>query len=191
MRVAPILVRQVPYTVAKLAGYEVISQHLRNPLAAGVLAGSAAAVVSQPGDVVLARLCGGSAQARLTGVACLEDARSARCCRRLRTRPAPSSASTRGHVACALVCASRLPLQRAGRRSALAHRLCVVVAPWLHVCRTRASVLQAAERSAYGAKRASRWPRRLVAPRLPGRQVNWQAARWAARAVANKASLAS
>ena len=72
--VAPILVRQVPYTVAKLAGYEVISQRLRNPLAAGVLAGSAAAVVSQPGDVVLARLCGGSAQARLTGVCALEDA---------------------------------------------------------------------------------------------------------------------
>lgn len=72
--VGPILVRQVPYTVAKLAGYETISQRVGNPLAAGVLAGGAAAVVSQPGDVVLARLCGGSVQARLTGVCALEDA---------------------------------------------------------------------------------------------------------------------
>ena len=30
--------------------------------------------MSQPGDVVLARLCGGSAQARPTGVCALEDA---------------------------------------------------------------------------------------------------------------------
>ena len=104
--VAPILVRQVPYTVAKLAGYEVISQHLRNPLAAGVLAGSAAAVVSQPGDVVLARLCGGSAQARLTGVCALEDASVGAVLSSITNPARSSSASTRGH-ACARSSARR------------------------------------------------------------------------------------
>ena len=72
--VGPIMVRQVPYTVAKLAGYEAIATRVDNPVLRGVLAGSAAAVVSQPGDVILNRLCGGSARARLTGMCSLEQA---------------------------------------------------------------------------------------------------------------------
>ena len=113
--VAPILVRQVPYTVAKLAGYEVISQHLRNPLAAGVLAGSAAAVVSQPGDVVLARLCGGSAQARLTGVCALEDASVGAVLSSI-TNPAQLFVGLYPRACmCALVCASQFFLYEALR----------------------------------------------------------------------------
>eukprot|EP00633_Aureoumbra_lagunensis_P005128 CAMPEP_0197314898 /NCGR_PEP_ID=MMETSP0891-20130614/35741_1 /TAXON_ID=44058 ORGANISM="Aureoumbra lagunensis, Strain CCMP1510" /NCGR_SAMPLE_ID=MMETSP0891 /ASSEMBLY_ACC=CAM_ASM_000534 /LENGTH=257 /DNA_ID=CAMNT_0042803571 /DNA_START=292 /DNA_END=1065 /DNA_ORIENTATION=+ len=62
---APILIRQVPYTVAKLAGYEAISMFIGGGLLAGILAGAGAAVISQPGDVILSKLCGGSAVARL------------------------------------------------------------------------------------------------------------------------------
>lgn len=61
----PIMIRQVPYTVAKLAGYEALSLFLGGGLAAGVVAGAAAAAVSQPGDVILSKLCGGSAVARI------------------------------------------------------------------------------------------------------------------------------
>lgn len=62
---SPILIRQVPYTVAKLAGYEALSMCIGGGLLAGVIAGAAAATVSQPGDVILAKLCGGSRVARL------------------------------------------------------------------------------------------------------------------------------
>jgi len=62
---APILIRQVPYTVAKLAGYEALSMLIGGGVVAGVVAGAAAAAVSQPGDVILSKLCGGSKVARL------------------------------------------------------------------------------------------------------------------------------
>lgn len=66
--VAPIMVRQVPYTVAKLAGYEALSASLGSGgVLPGVVAGVGAAAVSQPGDVILTRICGGSAKARLSG----------------------------------------------------------------------------------------------------------------------------
>ncbi|KAJ8601664.1 hypothetical protein CTAYLR_007458 [Chrysophaeum taylorii] len=63
--VTPIMIRQVPYTVAKLAGYEALSLCFGGGLAAGVVAGALAAAVSQPGDVILSKLCGGSKVARL------------------------------------------------------------------------------------------------------------------------------
>jgi len=62
---SPIMIRQVPYTVAKLAGYEALSMCFGGGLAAGVVAGAFAATVSQPGDVILSKLCGGSKVARL------------------------------------------------------------------------------------------------------------------------------
>ena len=62
---SPILIRQVPYTVAKLAGYEALSMVIGGGLGAGVLAGIFAACISQPGDVILSKLCGGSTVARL------------------------------------------------------------------------------------------------------------------------------
>lgn len=91
-----IMLRQVPYTCAKLAGYEIISDTLKktiggirrrnasqydvkidevidNPswksvrkndiliqLTSGILAGVLAAVISQPADVLLSMVCGGS-----------------------------------------------------------------------------------------------------------------------------------
>jgi hypothetical protein len=62
------MVRQVPYTVAKLAGYEALSASLGSGgVLPGVVAGVGAAAVSQPGDVILTRICGGSAKARLSG----------------------------------------------------------------------------------------------------------------------------
>ena len=68
--VAPIMIRQVPYTVTKLAGYEALSLHLGRGVLPGVVAGAAAAAVSQPGDVILSKLCGGSAMARLSKHQC-------------------------------------------------------------------------------------------------------------------------
>jgi len=62
---SPILIRQVPYTVAKLAGYEALSTFVGGGLLAGVVAGAFAAAISQPGDVILSKLCGGSKVARL------------------------------------------------------------------------------------------------------------------------------
>uniref|UniRef100_A0A7S4BT90 Uncharacterized protein n=2 Tax=Chrysotila carterae TaxID=13221 RepID=A0A7S4BT90_CHRCT len=78
--------RQLPYTCCKLVAYELCSfalldaltrlpeQHLGvgeqlRPAAvivAGLLAGAAAAVISQPADVLLSRLCGSAAIASLT-----------------------------------------------------------------------------------------------------------------------------
>ena len=73
-----ILLRQIPYTCAKLAGYEVISEYFQRVfsrnvgsseetfplpmvhLLSGVTAGVLAAVVSQPADVLLSKYCGGS-----------------------------------------------------------------------------------------------------------------------------------
>ncbi|KAK7232886.1 phosphate ion transmembrane transporter [Aureococcus anophagefferens] len=67
---APIMVRQVPYTVAKLAGYEALSASLGSGgVLPGVVAGVGAAAVSQPGGAILTRICGGSAKARLGPVA--------------------------------------------------------------------------------------------------------------------------
>lgn len=48
---SPIMIRQVPYTVAKLAGYEALSTCFGGGLLSGVVAGALAAAVSQPGDV--------------------------------------------------------------------------------------------------------------------------------------------
>ena len=63
---SPIMIRQVPYTVAKLAGYEALSILFGGGgLAAGVVAGAFAATLSQPGDVILSKLCGGSKVVRL------------------------------------------------------------------------------------------------------------------------------
>ena len=129
--VAPILVRQVPYTVAKLAATRSFPSICGIP-GAGVLAGSAAAVVSQPGDVVPARLCGGSAQARLTGVVLLMPPVGA-VLSSITTRPQLFVASTAG-VLCAVVCAShsfhgalrpafrRSPFSRSRPTSFFAHR---------------------------------------------------------------------
>lgn len=61
----PIMIRQVPYTVAKLAGYEALSMCIGGGVVAGVVAGALAATVSQPGDVILSKLCGGSKVARI------------------------------------------------------------------------------------------------------------------------------
>lgn len=74
-----ILLRQIPYTCAKLAGYEIISDHMKRirfqngpekddgklpPVAvhllSGIVAGVLAAVVSQPADVLLSKYCGQS-----------------------------------------------------------------------------------------------------------------------------------
>ena len=88
-----IMLRQVPYTCAKLAGYEIISDTLKKTIASirrrkasehdvkinriapnhldiksnifiqlssGILAGVLAAVISQPADVLLSKVCGGS-----------------------------------------------------------------------------------------------------------------------------------
>ena len=74
-----ILLRQIPYTCAKLAGYEIISDYMKRiniqngpmkddtklpPVAihlmSGVVAGVLAAIVSQPADVLLSRYCGQS-----------------------------------------------------------------------------------------------------------------------------------
>ncbi|KAJ1454563.1 mitochondrial carrier domain-containing protein [Pelagophyceae sp. CCMP2097] len=61
----PIMVRQVPYTVTKLVGYEMLAKAFGAGLAPGVIAGAAAAFVSQPGDVLLSKMCGGSKIARV------------------------------------------------------------------------------------------------------------------------------
>ena len=85
-----IMLRQVPYTCAKLAGYEIISDTLKrivaniqhgssaNPsgsagsspiaakdsifiqLSSGILAGVLAATISQPADVLVSKVCGGA-----------------------------------------------------------------------------------------------------------------------------------
>jgi solute carrier family 25 phosphate transporter 3 len=78
-----ILLRQVPYTCAKLVGYEIVSENIKQLLSShqttdqscaknsmkmhagvhilsGVIAGCLAAAVSQPADVLLSRLCGGT-----------------------------------------------------------------------------------------------------------------------------------
>jgi solute carrier family 25 phosphate transporter 3 len=83
-----IMLRQIPYTCAKLAGYELISDKIKNvlwtrykeemsesstsneglsgtmstfiQLSSGVCAGVLAAIVSQPADVLLSKVCGGS-----------------------------------------------------------------------------------------------------------------------------------
>lgn len=75
-----IMVRQIPYTCAKLAGYDIISDHMRKivtamnnmnnelselqkatiQLSSGVIAGILAATISQPADVLLSRMCGAS-----------------------------------------------------------------------------------------------------------------------------------
>jgi solute carrier family 25 phosphate transporter 3 len=84
------MLRQIPYTCAKLAGYEIISDTLKNvinnvesnrinskkelksnpiseanvsnkiliQLGSGILAGVLAAVISQPADVLLSKVCG-------------------------------------------------------------------------------------------------------------------------------------
>lgn len=83
----PIAMRQVPYTACKLVTFELISAALEAPLAerfaqmrsqglepprtaivlaAGLLAGAAAAVVSQPFDLLLTRMCGSSSLTKLT-----------------------------------------------------------------------------------------------------------------------------
>jgi len=82
----PVVMRQLPYTVCKLVCYELVADALSNAvegfqrrrsadpasplgtaplmpaivLAAGLCAGAAAAVVSQPGDVLLTKMCGAS-----------------------------------------------------------------------------------------------------------------------------------
>mmetsp|Transcript_34529 Transcript_34529/g.32904 ORF Transcript_34529/g.32904 Transcript_34529/m.32904 type:complete len:354 (-) Transcript_34529:1027-2088(-) len=83
-----VMLRQIPYTCAKLAGYEIISDTLKNiideknykinkinssnvpiserkasskiliQLGSGILAGVLAAVISQPADVLLSKVCG-------------------------------------------------------------------------------------------------------------------------------------
>lgn len=67
---APIAMRQLPYTVTKLVAYELVSRATQQvaqrrewlrPYAvvtAGLIAGAAAAVVSHPADLLLTRLCG-------------------------------------------------------------------------------------------------------------------------------------
>mmetsp|Transcript_34260 Transcript_34260/g.43234 ORF Transcript_34260/g.43234 Transcript_34260/m.43234 type:complete len:357 (-) Transcript_34260:47-1117(-) len=72
----PIMMKQIPYTAVKLSGYELISQPIRTlihnsnrftdhqetlltGLSAGVCAGIAAAIISQPADVLLSKVCGG------------------------------------------------------------------------------------------------------------------------------------
>lgn len=77
---APIALRQVPYTMVKLVCYDaiagMIAQSIRRArgkepdphfvsLSAGLTAGSAAAIVSQPADVLLTRLCGTTATTQL------------------------------------------------------------------------------------------------------------------------------
>jgi solute carrier family 25 phosphate transporter 3 len=68
----PLAMRQLPYTVFKLLTYECVSQmanfvvgdnrHLKPfvPIFAGLFAGAVAAIVSNPADLLLTRLCGGS-----------------------------------------------------------------------------------------------------------------------------------
>jgi solute carrier family 25 phosphate transporter 3 len=77
-----ILLRQVPYTCVKLAGYDIISSRMKKiaqnqksdnncadrdtsastltfiQLCSGVIAGVLAATISQPADVLLSKLCG-------------------------------------------------------------------------------------------------------------------------------------
>lgn len=69
----PIMLRQVPYTVVKLAGYEALSTVMGAGVAMGALrgivAGACAAAFSQPGDVILSKLCGGSTSARMASCA--------------------------------------------------------------------------------------------------------------------------
>lgn len=74
-----IMLRQVPYTCVKLAGYDIIIESLRRKFApeeisgaeggvgrrdlqllSGVLAGVLAATISHPADVMLSKLCGGT-----------------------------------------------------------------------------------------------------------------------------------
>lgn len=76
----PIAMRQVPYTACKLVSFELISTALASKagsgagmeqarpaiaLAAGLLAGAAAACVSQPFDLLLTRVCGASSGAAI------------------------------------------------------------------------------------------------------------------------------
>ena len=80
-----IMLRQVPYTCAKLVGYDFISDairrkifsdsedsHIKNsnwiidatiPLLSGVSAGLIAATISQPADVLLSKICGVNSKA--------------------------------------------------------------------------------------------------------------------------------
>jgi len=115
--VGPIMVRQVPYTVAKLAGYELLcARTATQGVVPGVLAGGAAAVVSQPGDVVLMRLCGGSAKARLTGQCSLEAGTSVAAVLDAVTHPSELFVGLQARAAmCALICASQFFLYEALR----------------------------------------------------------------------------
>ena len=86
-----IMLRQIPYTCVKLSGYEVFSRMMTNllsmlkdvapdafvnitdrqmttakQLSGGVLAGVSAAIVSQPADVLLSKLCGSSSRVTLS-----------------------------------------------------------------------------------------------------------------------------
>ena len=90
-----IMLRQVPYTCVKLSGYEVFSRVIKRAfsqmectfpdnfkdisdgtlttirqLLGGVLAGVSAAVISQPADVLLSKLCG-SASEVTAGTECI------------------------------------------------------------------------------------------------------------------------
>jgi solute carrier family 25 phosphate transporter 3 len=82
----PVAMRQVPYTCCKLVVYELASLAMLDALrrlpeeraslgaqmrpaavvAAGLVAGAAAAVISQPADVLLSRLCGSGAMTSLS-----------------------------------------------------------------------------------------------------------------------------
>mmetsp|Transcript_50026 Transcript_50026/g.165646 ORF Transcript_50026/g.165646 Transcript_50026/m.165646 type:complete len:337 (-) Transcript_50026:45-1055(-) len=79
---APIAMRQVPYTMSKLVVYDQVArlaksacvgerEHLR-PCAivlTGLVAGAAAAIVSHPADLLLTRLCGSATASTATSVA--------------------------------------------------------------------------------------------------------------------------
>mmetsp|Transcript_41662 Transcript_41662/g.69322 ORF Transcript_41662/g.69322 Transcript_41662/m.69322 type:complete len:324 (-) Transcript_41662:407-1378(-) len=70
----PIAMRQVPYTVVKLVSFEWFAGYLcggrlkpaQVSFCAGMCAGGAAAIVSQPADVLLTRVCGSAASTSLT-----------------------------------------------------------------------------------------------------------------------------
>lgn len=91
----PIALRQVPYTACKLVTFELVACALLGAvtrlaasdepfetrlrplavLAAGLVAGSAAAVVSQPADLLLTRLCGSSSASSLAECVIAEGVR--------------------------------------------------------------------------------------------------------------------
>jgi len=72
------MMKQIPYTAAKLTGYEMLKRPIERAydrhlvhldqgqklflasLTAGIFAGVTAAVISQPADVLLSKVCGGS-----------------------------------------------------------------------------------------------------------------------------------